>query len=263
MGFLEKTLIIADMIGLFLVTRYPYFDLFCLLMRMGSKADTVKMKVDSIFDTLRPEYLSFYLNGAIFFVCGTAMTLDMRRRTFGIVSAFHIFISAILLCFENQRWSEFMMVKVVARAVGVIGGYLFVAGGLTDSMRGYAKISHFLHTGRQVLALYLFYNAYMIWISQEEKIALVKHIPGGVVMLIVVVVIYVACGLCIYGGYEAGYFGKLAAWLITVITVIVDFDVKFWYKSESHVEYWTQILLASRNISVVGALLLLGRKRHW
>lgn len=106
-----------------------------------------------------------------------------------------------LFSFIDQSCSFSFQVKVVARAVAVVGCYLFVAGGLTDSRRGSAKVSNLLQIGRQLLALYLFYLAYMMWINREDRIALIKHIPGGIIMLIIVVVIYVGCGLCIYGGY--------------------------------------------------------------
>lgn len=152
---------------------------------------------------------------------------------------------------------------MVARAVAVIGSYLFVAGGLTDSKRGFDKVSNFLQIGRQVLSLYLFYMAYMIWINKEDRLALVRHIPGGIIMLVVVVVIYVLCGLCIYGGYEAGYFGKLASWQLLIVTLLSDLNTKFWFKAHDSVDHWTQIQLASRHFAIIGGLLLLGRKRDW
>lgn len=168
-----------------------------------------------------------------------------------------------LFSFIDQSCSFSFQVKVVARAVAVVGCYLFVAGGLTDSRRGSAKVSNLLQIGRQLLALYLFYLAYMMWINREDRIALIKHIPGGIIMLIIVVVIYVGCGLCIYGGYEAGYFGKLATWQLLIVTLLSDLDTKFWYKANDRVDKWTQIQLASRHFAVMGGLILLGRKRHW
>lgn len=120
-----------------------------------------------------------------------------------------------------------------------------------------------LEIGRKVLSLYLLYSAYMIWINKEDRIALIKHVPGGLGMLVVVVFIYVGCGLAIYGGYEAGYFGKLATWQLVVVTVLTDFDTKFWFKAHDRVDHWTQIQLGTRHLAVVAGLLLLGRKRYW
>ena len=156
-----------------------------------------------------------------------------------------------------------LQVRVAARTAAVCAGYLLVAGGLTDSQKGTTKVIKALQTARQMLAFYLFCNAYMLWASEEDRLAHIKNIPGGLIMLVVVVVLYVIPGLCIYGGYEAGYFGRIVAWLLVVISVLVDFNTKYWLRSSSHVEFWYQIQHAARNISVVGSLLLLARIRHW
>ena len=154
-------------------------------------------------------------------------------------------------------------VRIAVRTAAVFGGYLFVAGGLTDSQRGQAKISQALQVGRQILAFYLFCNAYMLWISEEDRVAYIKNIPGGKAMLVVVVAFNVLCGLCMYGGYEAGYFGRLVAWQLIIATVLVDTNTKYWYKSSSRVEFWLQVQHAARNVAVIGAMLLLGRKKFW
>lgn len=156
-----------------------------------------------------------------------------------------------------------MQVRMAARTAAVCAGYLFVAGGLTDSQRGRAKVLQALQVGRQILAFYLFCNAYMVWASEEDRLAHIKNIPGGQFMLVAVVALYIVPALCIYGGYEAGYFARIVVWQMVIISVLVDFNTKFWYRSSSHVEFWYQIQHASRNISVIGSLLLLARIRYW
>lgn len=152
---------------------------------------------------------------------------------------------------------------MAARTAAVCAGYLFVAGGLTDSQRSRTKVIRALQLARQILAFYLFCNAYMVWASEEDRLAHIKNIPGGQIMLVAVVALYILTGLCIYGGYEAGYFGRIVAWQLVIISVLVDFNAKYWYRSHSRVEFWHQIQHASRNIAVIGSLLLLARIRHW
>lgn len=119
MGFFEKFVILSDMIGFFLVTRYPYFDLFCMLMKIGrstensrgiNKAYTLSTSIFSM-EMLR-ENFEVYVHGSIYFVCATGMTLDIGRRNCGLFSAFHIVFLAVSTCFENRQWSEFMMVRI-------------------------------------------------------------------------------------------------------------------------------------------------------
>ncbi|XP_015747370.1 PREDICTED: transmembrane protein 101-like, partial [Acropora digitifera] len=154
-------------------------------------------------------------------------------------------------------------VRIATRTVAVCAGYLFVTGGLLDSERGRTKVMQALQVARQILAFYLFCSAYMVWISGEDRLAHIKNIPGGVVMIYIVIALYAIPGICIYGGYEAGYFGRIVAWLLVIITVLVDYNTKYWIRSSAHVDFWCQIQHASRNISVIGSLLLLARIRLW
>jgi len=233
-------------------------------MATGEQAEKTPFgKITSFKDTLKREYILVYTNAVIFFICGTGMTLDFKRRKCGFAAALHAIFYTILTIYQRQRYSEYFIVRVAARTAAVCAGYLLVAGGLTDSQKGTTKVIKALQTARQMLAFYLFCNAYMLWASEEDRLAHIKNIPGGLIMLVVVVVLYVIPGLCIYGGYEAGYFGRIVAWLLVVISVLVDFNTKYWLRSSSHVEFWYQIQHAARNISVVGSLLLLARIRHW
>ena len=150
-----------------------------------------------------------------------------------------------------------------ARTAAVCAGYLFVAGGLTDSQRGRQRVFQALQVGRQVLAFYLFCNAYMVWASEEDLLAHYKNIPGGQLRLVGVIALYVIPALSICAGYEAGYFAHIAVWQLVVISALVDFNTKYWYRSSSHVEFWSQIQHACRNIAVMGALLLLSTVRNW
>lgn len=164
---------------------------------------------------------------------------------------------------DNHFFPLFAQVRMAFRTAAVCAGYLFVAGGLTDSKKGHATVTQALQLARQILAFYLFCNAYMVWASDEDCLAHIKNIPGGQIMIIIVIALYVIPGLCIYGGYEAGYFARIVAWQLVIITALVDFNTRYWLRSSSHVEFWHQIQHASRNISVIGSLLLLARIRHW
>ena len=150
----------------------------------------------------------------------------------------------------------------MARAAGAGASYLFVTGGLADSRQQQLNMP-FLQTARQVFSAVLFCNAYFIWVSEDDRVAHVTHLPGGRLMLVFMVIIYVVSALCIYGGYEAGYFGRLVAWQLLLVTLFVDSDTKFWLKSSGHIKFWLQMLLASRNLPIIAGLLLLGRKRYW
>ncbi|XP_068721194.1 transmembrane protein 101-like [Montipora capricornis] len=264
MGTLDRTFRILDALGLFIVTRFPFIELFLLLMATGDQAEKTPLgKITNFRDTFRREFILVYFNAFVFFVCGTGMTLDFKRRQCGFAAAVHAIVYTVITLYQQKGHSEYLIVRISVRTVAVCAGYLFVTGGLTDSERGRTKVTQALQLGRQILAFYLFCNAYMIWASEQDRLAHIKNIPGGVAMIYIVIAIYAIPGICIYGGYEAGYFGRIVSWLLVIITVLVDFNAKYWYRSSAHVEFWCQIQHASRNVCVIGSLLLLARIRHW
>lgn len=118
MGFFQKFVILADILGFFLITRYPYVDLFCILMRHASMADLKKQgsfdhsagRMAMTMEMIKQNF-EVFVNGALFFVCATGMTLNMQRRNCGLIAAFHVVCTAILTCFEHRQWSEFMIVS--------------------------------------------------------------------------------------------------------------------------------------------------------
>lgn len=264
MAVLDRVLRVLDALGLFLITRFPFIELFVLLMSTGEEAENLPGARTLTFrDTLRREYLLVYINALIFFVCGTGMTLDLKRRKCGLAAALHVVVYTGVTLYQLKKSSEYLIVRMAARSAAVCGGYLFVAAGLTDSQRGQAKVFQALKVSRQILAFYLFCNAYMVWASEEDRLAHIKNIPGGQFMIAMVIALYVIPALSIYAGYEAGYFARIVVWHLVVVSALVDFNTKYWCRSSSHVAFWVQIQHAARNLAVIGSLLLLGRKRYW
>ena len=113
MTTLERTFRLLDALGLFIVTRFPFIELFLLLMSTGERAEKVSwLKITSFKDTLRREYILVYLNAAIFFVCGTGMTLDIKRRKCGFAALLHAIVYTAVTLYQRERYSEFLIVSV-------------------------------------------------------------------------------------------------------------------------------------------------------
>lgn len=113
MATLERTLRLLDALGLFIVTRFPFIELFMLLMSTGEQAEKSSWgKIASFKDTLRKEYILVYINAAAFFVCGTGMTLDFKRRKCGFAAALHAIVYTAMTLYRHQRYSEYMIVSV-------------------------------------------------------------------------------------------------------------------------------------------------------
>lgn len=112
MAGLDRTLRVLDALGLFIVTRFPFIELFMLLMSTGERADSLPgVQTLSFKDTLRKEYVLVYINAAIFFVCGTGMTLDFKRRKCGFAAALHAVIYTTMTLFQRKQYSEYLIVS--------------------------------------------------------------------------------------------------------------------------------------------------------
>ena len=112
MAALERTLRVLDALGLFIVTRFPFIELFILLMSTGEQAEKSPWgKIESFKDTLRREYILVYVNAVIFFVCGTGMTLDFKRRKCGFAAALHVIVYTAMTLYQRQHHSEYLIVS--------------------------------------------------------------------------------------------------------------------------------------------------------
>lgn len=112
MAGLERTLRVLDALGLFIVTRFPFIELFILLMSTGEKAESMPgARIFTFRDTLRREYVLVYANAAVFFVCGTGMTLDFKRRKCGFAAALHAVIYTVTTLFQRKSSSEYLIVS--------------------------------------------------------------------------------------------------------------------------------------------------------
>lgn len=113
MAGLERTLRVLDVLGLFIVTRFPFIELFILLMSTGEKAERMPgARIFTFRDTLRREYVLVYVNAAVFFLCGTGMTLDFKRRKCAVAAALHAVIYTATALFERTTPSEYLIVSI-------------------------------------------------------------------------------------------------------------------------------------------------------
>ena len=112
MAVSDRVLRVLDALGLFLITRFPFIELFVLLMSTGEEAENLPGARTLTFrDTLRREYLLVYINALIFFVCGTGMTLDLKRRKCGLAAALHVVVYTGVTLYQLKKSSEYLIVS--------------------------------------------------------------------------------------------------------------------------------------------------------
>ena len=120
MATLDRTLRILDALGLFIVTRFPFIELFMLLMATGDQAEKTPFgKITNFKDTFRREYIVVYMHALGFFVCGTGMTLDFKRRKCGFAAAVHEIVYAVMTLYQQKRYSEYLIVSLITSIINL------------------------------------------------------------------------------------------------------------------------------------------------
>lgn len=141
------------------------------------------------------------------------------------------------------------------------GGYLLVAGGLVDGKKSSSLRPTLLQLGRQTQAFYSIFNGYLLWASAADRAVHVSHLPMGQLLTTFLVILFILCGIMLYGGLQVPYFARLVAWLYVIVTVFVEFDTRYW--KLRGVSYWDQVLAGLHNVCVIANLIILGRIRKW
>ena len=58
-----------------------------------------------------------YMHAAGFFVCGTGMTLDFKRRKCGFAAAVHEIVYAVMTLYQQKRYSEYLIVSLIITSI--------------------------------------------------------------------------------------------------------------------------------------------------
>ena len=142
-------------------------------------------------------------------------------------------------------------VRLFARNLGLIGGYMMLAGGVDANRRsGEPRTKSLLHYGRIALGIYSISNAWLIMNSEEDRKALIIHMPGGGSIVMIYIVSYVLYGLCILSEFEKNQMYKCLCLQLFFTTILVDSDIKYWMRSRSALQRWPQYHMMSRNIFI-------------
>ena len=75
------------------------------------------------------------------------------------------------------------------------------------------------------------------------------------------IILFILCGIMLYGGLQVPYFARLVAWLLIIVTVFVEFDTKYW--GIRGVRFWEQVQFGGQNVCAIANLIILGRIRTW
>ncbi|EDV29535.1 Transmembrane protein 101 [Trichoplax sp. H2] len=235
----------AVRVGNFLVERYPFLEAFFICLTLSVQPHVEK-------DYGMPHHV---LIGYLFLAVavGTGMCFDIQKRMCALIFAAQLFLISLTiqsspLRSEYHQWTK---VRLFARNLGLIGGYVMISGGVNaDRRSGEPKTKYLLRYGRIALGVYAISSAWLLMNSEEDRKALIIHMPGGGSIVMVYVVAYVLYGLCIISEFEKIQMYRCLFLQLFFTTLLVDGDVKYWMRSHTKMQRWPQYHMMSRNIFI-------------
>ncbi|XP_066518787.1 transmembrane protein 101 [Hoplias malabaricus] len=235
--------------GVFIITRFSFFNCFCMLMLFAERAD-IKRKPD-----IEVPYLYFDLGAAVIFA--SFMSFGVKRRWFALVAAIQLALSTYFsYAGGHVHYGEWLKVRMYSRAMAVIGGFLVLASGAGEVYRQKPRTRSLQSTGQVFLGIYLICLVYSLQNSQEDRLAFLDHIPGGEVTVQLLILVFGILALSFLSGCYVQLSSQILSVLLPLVILFIDGNIGYWHRTR-RVEFWNQMKLIGHNVGIFGAVLIL------
>ena len=112
MAIVRKLVVVFDFLAIFIITRYPYLEIFLLFMTMSDSNGRIGAVRNFTESLQQRENVIVYIHAAVYFLCATGMTLDIKKRYCGFVAFIHLAtVTAFSVISNGSRWPETLTVS--------------------------------------------------------------------------------------------------------------------------------------------------------
>ncbi|XP_019721254.1 transmembrane protein 101 [Hippocampus comes] len=235
--------------GAFILTRFGFWNCFCMLMLFAERADS-KRKPD-----IPVPYLYVDMGAAV--LCASFMSFGVKRRWFAMVAAIQVAVSTYASYIGAQvHYGDWLKVRMYSRALAIIGGFLVLASGAGEVYRRKARSRSLQSTGQIFLGVYLICVAYSLQHSKEDRLAYLNHLPGGEVALTLLAAALGALAVAFLSGRYVRTAAQILATALPLVVLLIDGNLGYWHHTRK-VEFWNQMKLIGHNVGIFGAVLIL------
>ncbi|XP_069093947.1 transmembrane protein 101 [Pleurodeles waltl] len=235
--------------GSVLLTRFPFWNCFSLLMLYAERADA-KRKPD-----IPVPYLYFDMGAAV--LCASFMSFGVKRRWFALGAALQLALSTYVSYTGGYvHYSDWLKVRMYSRTIAIIGGLLILASGAGEMYRQKPRNRSMQTTGQVFVGIYLICVAYSLQHSKDDRLAYLNHILGGEFTLQLLFVMYGLLALSFLSGYYVTTAAQLLAIILPLNILFIDGNLGYWHDSH-RVEFWNQLKLIGQSVGIFGAVVIL------
>ncbi|XP_051795845.1 transmembrane protein 101 [Acanthochromis polyacanthus] len=144
----KQMLRFLSQLGAFILTRFGFWNCFCMLMLFAERADS-KRKPD-----IHVPYLYVDMGAAV--LCASFMSFGVKRRWFAMAAAVQLAVSTYASYVGEQvYYGDWLKVRMYSRAMAIIGGFLVLASGAGEVYRQKPRSRSMQSTGQVFLGVYL------------------------------------------------------------------------------------------------------------
>ncbi|XP_077406509.1 transmembrane protein 101 [Vanacampus margaritifer] len=245
----KQLLRFLSQLGAFILTRFGFWNCFCMLMLFAERADS-KRKPD-----IHVPYLYVDMGAAV--LCASFMSFGVKRRWFAMAAAIQLAVSTYAAYVGEQvHYGDWLKVRMYSRALAIIGGFLVLASGAGEVYRQKARSRSMQSTGQIFLGIYLICVVYSLQHSKEDRLAYLNHLPGGEVALALLAAMMGALALAFLSGRYVRTAAQVLATVLPLIVLLIDGNLGYWHHTRK-VEFWNQLKLIGHNVGIFGAALIL------
>ncbi|XP_077594349.1 transmembrane protein 101 [Stigmatopora nigra] len=245
----KQMLRFLSQLGVFILTRFGFWNCFCMLMLFAERADS-KRKPD-----IHVPYL--YVDMGVAVLCASFMSFGVKRRWFATAAAIQLAVSNYASYVGGQvHYGEWLKVRMYSRALAIIGGFLVLASGAGEVYRQKARSRSLQSTGQIFLGVYLICVVYSLQHSKEDRLAYLNHLPGGEVTLVALAILVGLLALAFLSGWYVRTAAQVLATALPLVMLLIDGNLGYWHNVRK-VEFWNQLKLIGHNAGIFGTALIL------
>ncbi|XP_057682362.1 transmembrane protein 101 [Corythoichthys intestinalis] len=245
----KQLLRFLSQLGVFILTRFGFWNCFCMLMLFAERADT-KRKPD-----IQVPYL--YVDMGVAVLCASFMSFGVKRRWFATAAAVQLAVSNYASYIGGRvYYGDWLKVRMYSRALAVIGGFLVLASGAGEVYRQKARSRSLQSTGQIFLGVYLICVVYSLHHSKEDRLVYLNHLPGGEPALAVLAMLLGVLALAFLSGCYIRTAAQILATGLPLVVLLIDGNLGYWNHMRK-VEFWNQMKLIGHNVGIFGAVLIL------
>ncbi|XP_043911092.1 transmembrane protein 101 [Protopterus annectens] len=236
-------------LGSFILTRFPFWNCFSMLMLFAERAEA-RRKPD-----IPIPYLYFDMGIAV--LCASFMSFGVKRRWFALGAAFQLTVSTYAAYIGGYvRYGDWLKVRMYSRTFAIIGGFLILASGAGEIYRQKPRTRLLQSVGQIFVGIYLICVAWALQHSNEDRVAYLNYIVDQEIALQLLFIVYGLLALSFLSGYYVRTAAQVLAVLMPLAILFIDCNIGYWHDSR-RVEFWNQLKLIGQNVGIFGAVLVL------